>query len=138
MLRVTSDGDLQELSARLAQVLSEPLADPMAPEWIVVTTAGVQRWLGLDLARRLGNSGTDRTDGVAANLDMLFPGTLAQRVLYPDTDGADDPWHLDRMAWVVLDVLESGVRAADQRLGPLNRLAPWRRCGWATAGARPR
>lgn len=124
MLRVTSDGDLQELSARLAQVLSEPLADPMAPEWIVVTTAGVQRWLGLDLARRLGNSGTDRTDGVAANLDMLFPGTLAQRVLYPDTDGADDPWHLDRMAWVVLDVLESGVRAADQRLGPLNRLAP--------------
>lgn len=124
MLRVTSGGDALQLAERLAQILSGPVADPMAPEWIVVTTAGVQRWLGLELSRRLGSSGADRSDGIAANLDMLFPGTLARRVLSPDTDGADDPWHLDRVAWVVLDVLDSSASAADTRLGPLNRLAP--------------
>ncbi len=124
MLRVTSGGDAQQLAAHLAQVLSDPMPDPMASEWIVVTTAGVQRWLGLELARRLGSSGADRSDGVAANLDMVFPGTLARRVLSPDTDRANDPWHLDRVAWVVLDVLESSATAADTRLGPLNRLAP--------------
>jgi exodeoxyribonuclease V gamma subunit len=124
MLRVTSGGDAQQLAASLAQVLADPMPDPMAPEWIVVTTAGVQRWLGLELARRLGTSGPDRSDGVAANLDMLFPGTLARRVLAPDTDTANDPWHLDRVAWVVLDVLESAATATDPRLGPLNRLAP--------------
>ena len=124
MLRVTSGGDAKELASRLALVLSDPMADPMAPEWIVVTTAGVQRWLGLELARRLGSSGADRSDGVAANLDMIFPSTLARRVLSPDTDRANDPWHLDRLAWVVLDVLESGATAVDSRLGPLNRLAP--------------
>ncbi|MBT5580660.1 MAG: hypothetical protein HOJ56_10150, partial [Acidimicrobiaceae bacterium] len=80
MLRVTSGGDAQQLAASLAQVLADPMPDPMAPEWIVVTTAGVQRWLGLELARRLGTSGPDRSDGVAANLDMLFPGTLTRRV----------------------------------------------------------
>ena len=124
MLRVTCGGDVQQMAARLAQVLSDPMADPMASEWIVVTTAGVQRWLGLELARRLGSSGADRSDGVAANLDMIFPGTLARRVLSPDTDRANDPWHLDRLAWVVLDVLESSAAATDTRLGPLNRLAP--------------
>ena len=124
MLRVTSGGDAQQLAASLAQVLADPMPDPMAPEWIVVTTAGVQRWLGLELARRLGASGPDRSDGVAANLDMLFPGTLTRRVLTPDTDTANDPWHLDRVAWVVLDVLESAATATDTRLGPLNRLAP--------------
>ena len=86
MLRVTSGGNAQQLAASLAQVLADPMPDPMAPEWIVVTTAGVQRWLGLELARRLGTSGPDRSDGVAANLDMLFPGTLTRRVLAPDTD----------------------------------------------------
>jgi len=124
MLRVTSGGDAQQLAVRLAQVLSDPMADPMASEWIVVTTAGVQRWLGLELARRLGSSGAGRSDGVAANLDMIFPGTLARRVLSPDTDRTNDPWHLDRVAWVVLDVLESSANDADTRLGPLNRLAP--------------
>lgn len=96
----------------------------MAPEWIVVTTAGVQRWLSLELARRLGVSDANRSDGVAANLDMIFPGTLARRVLSPDTDRAEDPWHLDRLAWVVLDVLENDGTDTDARLGPLNRLAP--------------
>ena len=98
---MTSDGDALQLAAYLARILSDPLADPMAPEWIVVTTAGVQRWLSLELARRLGVSDANRSDGVAANLDMIFPGTLARRVLSPDTDRAEDPWHLDRLAWVV-------------------------------------
>lgn len=124
MLGVTSGDDAQQLAVRLAQVLADPMADPIAPEWIVVTTAGVQRWLGLELARRLGSSGADRSDGVAANLDMIFPGTLARRVLFADIDRTNDPWHLDRVAWVVLDVLESSTAAADMRLGPLNRLAP--------------
>ena len=91
------------------EVLADPLADPMAPEWIVVTTAGVQRWLGLELARRLGAS-----DALTA--PTVWPPTWTCSSPAPSPDGCssprhrsaqNDPWHLDRVAWVVLDVLES-------------------------------
>ena len=119
MLRVTTDDDLDALADALAGVLARPMTDPMAPEWIVVVSAGMQRWLRLGLARRLGTAGDGATDGVAANLDLLFPGRLTRRVLHAD---GDDPWDLDHLVWAVLEVLEG--HGDDLRLGPLTRPAP--------------
>jgi exodeoxyribonuclease V gamma subunit len=124
VIQVTSSADLDVLSRHLAGILADPLDDPMEAEWIVVTTAGIQRWLGLQLARHLGSSGPDRTDGVAANLDMLFPGTFRRRLLTPDARHGDDPWHLDRLVWAVLDVIEGLDARSAARLGPLGHLAP--------------
>lgn len=119
MLSVTAEPDLDALADHLAGVLARPVADPLAPEWVVVVSAGMQRWLSLALARRLGTSDDGRGDGVAANLDLLFPGRLTRRLLRPDED---DPWELDRLVWAVLDVLDA--HADDPRLGPAVRLDP--------------
>ena len=120
MLAVTADADLDALADHLAGVLARPVADPLAPEWVVVVSAGMQRWVRLALARRLGTSGEGRGDGVAANLDLLYPGRLTGRLLHPDDE--DDPWALDRLVWAVLAVVED--RAGDDRLGPALHLAP--------------
>lgn len=96
---------LTELADRAASLLAEPVDDPMSPEWVVVPTAGVDRWLRLRLAERLGTSGEGATDGVAANIEMLFPGRLRHRILVPGDADAADPWDVDRLTWIVLDVL---------------------------------
>ena len=104
MLRVAASERLDLLADQLAHQLADPLDDPMTPEWVVVASSGMDRWLRLALARRLGASAPGATDGVAANLDLLFPARLWARVLGTEADG-DDPWQVDRLAWAVLDVL---------------------------------
>ncbi len=105
----------------LAEVLAEPLADPMSPEWVAVPTVGMRRWLALELARSLGASGPRTGDGVAANIEFTFPGALRKAVLAAGNhDGVDDPWQVDCLVWAVLEVLRS--RGDDDRLGSLTIL----------------
>lgn len=94
---------LDDLAGALAQHLAVPMADPMAPEVLVVPTSGMQRWLSLELSRHLGTSGLSRSDGVSANIKMQFPGSLT-KMLAPEGDDFD-PWELERVAWVLLEVL---------------------------------
>jgi exodeoxyribonuclease V gamma subunit len=61
---------LDDLLARL----SIPPDDPFAPEWISVPSLGFRTWLQLQLAQRLGASG--RADGIVANIEFPFPGSL--------------------------------------------------------------
>ncbi|MFV0318649.1 MAG: exodeoxyribonuclease V subunit gamma [Microthrixaceae bacterium] len=103
MLRVHVAEGLTELAGELAGVLADPLDDPMAPEIVTVPTAGVQRWLSLELARHLGATGPSVPDGVSANIEMLFPGELTRRIL--DDGSGQDPWALERVAWVILGEL---------------------------------
>ncbi len=105
MMRIEIGEDLGDLAVDLAERLADPLADPMTPEIIVVPTAGMQRWLALELSRRLGTSGGDRTDGIAANIDMVFPGRLTRLVLDAEEESEDDPWELEAMAWMLLGIL---------------------------------
>lgn len=112
---------LGDLVTGLVEVLRVPLADPMRTEWIGIPTQGVQGWLEIELARHLG-AGSGRADGVAANLDLRFPGDLGRRLrdaLDHDRDG-DDPWHIDRLVWATLDVL---AEAADDPGSPIAGVA---------------
>ncbi len=105
----------------LAEILAEPLEDPMTPEWVAVPTVGMRRWLALELARSLGACGPGAGDGVAANIEFTFPGALRQAVLEAgSSDGVADPWQVDTLVWAVLDVLRS--RRDDSCLGPLTVL----------------
>jgi exodeoxyribonuclease V gamma subunit len=67
----------------LAEVVAVPPADPFAAEWITVQSAGMGRWLAMELARRLG---------VWANPAFPFPRklieTAAAAVLGPSPAGA--------------------------------------------------
>ena len=54
MLRLYQSNRLEQLSDRLAEVVSVPQADPFAPEMVVVQHQGMGRWLSLQLADALG------------------------------------------------------------------------------------
>ena len=123
VLHLRSASRVGPLAAVLAEVLAEPPADAMTPEWVAVPTVGMRRWLALELARSLGASGPSTGDGVAANIRFPFPGALRQAVLEAGRGGgADDPWQVDRLVWAVLELLRS--RRDDDRLGPLTVLPP--------------
>ena len=123
MIRIYSADRALPLVGRVADVLSQPPADPMTPEWLAVPSDGMRRWLTLELARHLGAVGPDGGDGVAANFVRAYPGTLRSCVLAADRgDPECDPWAIDRLVWPVLAVTRRA--AADPRLAALHRLAP--------------
>ena len=93
-----------------ADVLATPLADPLTAEVIAVPTAGVRDFLVCRLAERLG---------VAANIELPFPGRFVATALGIGTEG--DPWDVERLTWAVLAVLDRGEIEVP---------------GWSPAGAR--
>ncbi len=121
MLHVSSADALEVLADELAGVLARPLDDPMQAEWIAAPSQGMARWLRIRLARSLGAGSGDGHDGVAANLDIEFPGALRHAVLAagrPDDD--PDPWEIDRLVWSVLAVLHAN--RDDPRLAQVTSL----------------
>lgn len=113
MLYLKRAPDIRPLVHALSDLLSQPLLDPMAHEWIAVPSMGMQRWTRLELSRRLGSS-PGREDGVTANIEFKFPGTLRQLLFdsaYAEYgEFAHDPWHIEQMVWSVLEILEENER----------------------------
>ena len=121
MLHLYSADQVGPLAATLGHVLAEPPPDPMTPDWVAVPSMGMRRWLALELARSLGASTPGSGDGIAANIEFTFPGTLRQSVLDAGRDEETlDPWEVEQLVWTVLDVLHA--RRSDSRLGPLTTL----------------
>src|SRR5215510_2245220 len=63
---------MERLADALAGAVRRPLSNVLAPECIAVPSAGMERWLALELATRLG---------VWANPAFPFPGKLVESVL---------------------------------------------------------
>jgi exodeoxyribonuclease V gamma subunit len=102
-LSIYLSDSLEPLADRLAQTLADPLPDPMQSELVAVPSVGLQRWLKLHLANTLGAGPTG--DGIAANIEMPFPGVLRSRLFSADVDPADDPWRISRLVWAVHHML---------------------------------
>jgi exodeoxyribonuclease V gamma subunit len=118
MIHLTSASSPRSLAAHLAELLADDPSDPMTPEWLAVPSHGMRRWLSLELARHLGASGAGRSDGIAANIIPAFPGDLRTAVLAVDRTDADlDPWHIERMVWTVLEVIDGVGAGAEDGLG---------------------
>jgi len=66
-LRIYTSNRMESLVTALAGVVSEPLGAPLTPELIVVQSKGMQRWLSMELAKKLG---------VWANCAYPFPNTV--------------------------------------------------------------
>lgn len=75
--------------------------DLFAKPRIVVPTAGAKAWLWSELARTLGAS---RGDGIVANVEISYPGTILG-LLQPPRGREPDPWDFDRLTFTVLDVI---------------------------------
>lgn len=115
MLNLYAADRIEPLARHLAEVYAVPPDDPLAPEWLAIPSAGMERWLSLELARHLGATTPHTTDGVAANIEFHFPDSLRQCVLQAGRDPmAPDPWQVERLTWTVL-------RNAQDRPGDLPR-----------------
>jgi exodeoxyribonuclease V gamma subunit len=71
-LQLYTSNRTEKLVAALAEVVRQPLPSPLAPEVIVVQSRGMERWLAMELARRLG---------VWAFCRYPFPNAFADEVL---------------------------------------------------------
>ena len=107
MLHVHRAERADGLVAALGDLLSEPLADPFAPEVIAVPTRGMERWLTQRLSTRLGVS-AGRLDGVCANVDFPSPRRLVADAVAAASGVAPDadPWLVEHVVWPLLDVVE--------------------------------
>lgn len=63
----------------LCESLARVPEDPLRPELISVPTNGIQRWLSERIALNFAARGVG--DGIAANIEWPYPGTLVRRVL---------------------------------------------------------
>jgi hypothetical protein len=62
----------ERLVDALASVVAAPQANVLAPEWIVVSSPGMERWLSMQLAKRVG---------VWANPSFPFPRKLIDTIM---------------------------------------------------------
>jgi exodeoxyribonuclease V gamma subunit len=118
VLRVHRSERADTLVSMLGDLLIEPLEDPMTPEVVSVPTRGIERWLTQRLSARLGASAGGE-DGVCANIDFPFPGTLVNSALALAA-GADpdvDPWLPQRAVWPLMEVVEEHFD--EEWVGPL-------------------
>jgi exodeoxyribonuclease V gamma subunit len=123
-----ADGLVEALGA----LLGDPLDDPFAAEVVAVPTRGMERWLTQRLSGSLGAS-PGRHDGVCANIEFPFPGTLVGLANATATgiDPATDPWGAERLVWPLLHTVdgclsEPWLSALANYLRPTRRL-PTRR-----------
>ncbi|GLC23608.1 RecBCD enzyme subunit RecC [Roseisolibacter agri] len=83
----------------LADVLRAPVADPLAPEWVVVGSRPLERWLAARLAERLG---------VCAHVRFPSPSTVLEEVLESTlgvTRATVRGWRAERLTWRLLATL---------------------------------
>ncbi len=123
MVHLYSADRAEPLAERLAEVLLDDPGDPMEPVWLAVPTAGMRRWLHLELAKYLGASDGAAGDGIAANFIPALPGALLDAVVTAGGEtGEEDPWQVDRLVWSLLEVAEA--RKEDDLLDEFLRLPP--------------
>jgi exodeoxyribonuclease V gamma subunit len=99
---------LAEVVKPAADFLSRPSVDLFAKQRIVVPHAGAKAWLTAELAKELGarhHNGRTLGDGIVANVDISFPGTIMSLLQPPRDAAAADPWAFDRLTFAVLDVI---------------------------------
>lgn len=120
MLQIHRSARADLLVGALADVLSTPLADPMAPEVVSVHSRGIERWITQELSARLG-AGAGRRDGICANVRFPFPSRVVGEALSAAVDLGleDDPWSPERLVWPVLETLEE--RIGEDWLAPVAR-----------------
>lgn len=118
-LRAYTGNRLETLADLLADVVSTPPASPLEPEIVVVQSKGMEHWVSLQLARRLG---------ICANIRFPFPNRFVDDMDRRLT-GSDPPstaFEPDRLRWRILRLLPGlidrpelahvrGYLAGDQR-----------------------
>ncbi|MRR34609.1 exonuclease V subunit gamma, partial [bacterium] len=97
-LTVYTSNRMELLADSLAETVRAPLASPLATEVIVVQSAGMQRWLSMELAARFG---------VWANCDYPYPNAMLRRLfraVIPELPEAC-PFEPETLSWRIMGLL---------------------------------
>ncbi|WP_243370963.1 exodeoxyribonuclease V subunit gamma [Geotalea sp. SG265] len=100
-LNIITSNRMELLIERLAAVVKMPLADAFIPEIIVVQSKGMQRWLAMELARKLGVWANARYPFPNALIDRLFASIIPDCAEVPETS----PFHPDVLTWRIMELL---------------------------------
>jgi len=97
-LKIYTSNRMENLVAALAGVLAKPLASPFTPESIVVQSKGMQRWLAMELAGRLG---------VWANCTYPFPNKMVWQLFCNTLPNIPDAssFSPEVMSWKIMGLL---------------------------------
>ena len=96
---------LEPLAAEAAAVLRVAPVDPFARDLVAVPGDAARTWLVGQLARSLGASSVEASDGIVANIELVYPGALVRRAL--GVADQTDPWSIGPLTWVVHDLLHT-------------------------------
>ncbi len=116
-LQLFTSNRLENLVRLLAGGLQEQsLSSPLVQEVLVVQSAGMKRWLSLQLARSLG---------VCANTRFVFPNHLLQEILeaqFPGEFSERELLTVDIMTWRLIPLL-AGLKREGAQAAPAAYLA---------------
>ena len=110
-LNICTSNRMENLVGALSGVLKKPLASPFTPEILVVQSKGMQRWLAMELAGRLG---------IWANCKYPFPNKVVWDLFMqalPELPDAS-PFSPDVLAWRIMGLLPAFCGRAE--FAPLN------------------
>ena len=93
----------EPLLEQLAQRLSSPLADPFAPELVVVPSGDMARYLKRELARTLG--ATNGPNGIVSNITFIYPRQLVNATTTEPTGLKHSEWDANNLVWNIIDTL---------------------------------
>jgi exodeoxyribonuclease V gamma subunit len=113
VLRLYRSNRAERLCDVLAEVVRVPLADPFAADRIVVQSKGMERWLAMELSRRLG---------VWANPRCPFPRHLIDgvfRAVFGPADEGGSPFDEGILTWAIAQRLPEHL--ADPAFAPIAR-----------------
>lgn len=103
-LHIHRAGRTDLLAHGLATLLATPQDDPFAPELVLVSARGLERWLSQQLSQVLGRG--SGADGVCAGVTFRSPASLIAEI----TGTAEhDPWSADMLVWPLLEAVDASV-----------------------------
>src|SRR3954462_6901970 len=100
MFTIHHSNRLEALADELAAVTARPLGSPLAAEVVLVQSRGVERWLSLHLADRMG---------ICANMRFRFPNAYVRDLLRAVTGTEDDTsaFDPDVLTWRIAGLRET-------------------------------
>jgi len=96
-LRIYASNRMERLIEKLGDTASTPLSTPLTPETIVVQSRGMQRWISMELARRLG---------VWGNCSYQFPNLFVSRIFKAFGLEPADSYDPEFMLWGIMRLLD--------------------------------
>ena len=97
-LNICTSNRMENLVEALANVIKEPLASPFTPEILVVQSKGMQRWLAMELAAKLG---------IWANCDYPFANKVIWHLFKNALPELPDTSHFspEVLTWRIMGLL---------------------------------